>query len=127
MGNSQIHLVHTKMDTAAKLPESTVAMLVESLSAYSVGDKPNAIETLTVFGGGGHLVGAIDVRNPKHPIAVSKEYAQLVVSTAEGLARTATLFRELMRYIKVSYDDKELLVIPGEQYNVAAVIESTVQ
>lgn len=113
------------MDTAPRLPNSTVAMLVESLTAYSVGNTPNRIGTLTVFGSGGQLVGAIDLGDQENPVDVSKNDAQQMIEVAGGLIRSAISFDNLMKYIKVSYKDQELLVIPGEQYNVAAVIDST--
>ena len=113
------------MDTAPRLPNSTVAMLVESLTAYSVGSKPNRVGTLTVFGSGGQLVGAIDLGDQENPQDVSKADAQKVIEAAGGLVQNAIKFDNQMKYIKVSYKDRELLVIPGEQYNVAAVIDST--
>lgn len=113
------------MDTAPRLPDSTVAMLVESLTAYSVGGKPNCIGTLTVFGNGDQLVGAIDLGDQENPKAVSKDEAQQMMEVARGLVVTAKSFDNLMKYIKVGYKDRELLVIPGEQYNVATVIDST--
>lgn len=113
------------MDVARRLPDSTIVMLVESLSAYSVGSEPNRVGTLTVFGEGGQLVGAIDVRDQANPSAVSKEDANRVMETAGALIQTATSFGSMMKFIKVSYNDKKLLVIPGEQYVVAAVIDST--
>lgn len=113
------------MDTAPRLPDSTVAMLVESLTAYSVGNTPNHVGTLTVFGSGDQLVGAIDLRDQENPQDVSKNDAQKIIEVAGGLIGNAISLDGLMKYIKVSYKDRELLVIPGEQYNVAAVIDST--
>ncbi|CUM48529.1 uncharacterized protein AC631_05065 [Debaryomyces fabryi] len=113
------------MDTAPRLPDSTVAMLVESLTAYSVGSTPNRIGTLTVFESGGQLVGAIDLGDQENPKAVLKDDAQKVMEVAHLLVQTAIGFDDVMKYVKVSYKDRELLVIPGEQYIVAAVIDST--
>lgn len=113
------------MDRAPRLPDSTVAMLVESLTAYSVGSTPNRVGTLTVFESGSQLVGAIDLGDQENPKAVLKGDAQKIMEVANGLVQTAIGFDNLMKYIKVSYKDQELLVIPGEQYNVAAVIDAT--
>mmetsp|Transcript_1725 Transcript_1725/g.1714 ORF Transcript_1725/g.1714 Transcript_1725/m.1714 type:complete len:115 (+) Transcript_1725:1412-1756(+) len=113
------------MDTAPRLPDSTVAMLVESLAVYSVKSMPNRVGTLTVFESGSQLVGAIDIGDQENPTAVSKSDAQKIMEVADGLIQTAIGLDDLMKYIKVSYKDQELLVIPGEKYNVAAVIDST--
>lgn len=114
--SSDKHCRYTRiaiMDTAPRLPNSTVAMLVESLTAYSVGNTPNRVGTLTVFGSGSQLVGAIDLGDQENPQDVSKNDAQQMIEVASGLVQSATSFDGLMKYIKVSYKDRELLVIPG--------------
>lgn len=108
-------------ETAPELPGSTVGLLVESLEAYTTG-KPHAISELAVFNHSGQLVGAVDLAATLDPQPVPVSQARRLVGMGTQLLATSAEMGSQARFLKVSYSDRELLVVPGDPYHIVVVV-----